>query len=169
MEEIVKKIQKKKGVTLVALVITIIIMLLLAGVVMQMALGDNGLIAKVSQSKIEQARAELYETAKIEYLSLKTKAIEKDEEEPPVNDVLSASGFLAKYDVNEDDITDKKGEVIGPAECPIFMTNNNYRYQLLLRSDNIAVLQKNAENLLYNYTHAQSVYIECDVDPVSIM
>ena len=107
-----KKIQKKKGVTLVALVITIIIMLLLAGVVMQMALGDNGLIAKVSQSKIEQARAELYETAKIEYLSLKTKAIEKDEEEPPVNDVLSASGFLAKYDVNEDDITDKKGEVI---------------------------------------------------------
>ncbi len=62
-----------------------------------------------------------------------------------------------------------KGEVIGPAECPIFMTNNNYRYQLLLRSDNIAVLQKNAENLLYNYTHAQSVYIECDVDPVSIM
>lgn len=50
-----KKIQKKKGVTLVALAITIIIMLLLAGVVMQMALGDNGLIAKVSQSKIEQA------------------------------------------------------------------------------------------------------------------
>ena len=107
-----KKIQKKKGVTLVALAITIIIMLLLAGVVMQMALGDNGLIAKVSQSKIEQARAELYETAKIEYLSLKTKAVEKDEEEPPVSDVLSASGFLAKYDVNGDDITDKKGEVI---------------------------------------------------------
>ena len=107
-----KKIQKKKGVTLVALAITIIIMLLLAGVVMQMALGDNGLIAKVSQSKIEQARAELYETAKIEYLSLKTKAIEKDEEEPPVSDVLSASGFLAKYDVNGDNITDKKGEVI---------------------------------------------------------
>ena len=107
-----KKIQKKKGVTLLALAITIIIMLLLAGVVMQMALGDNGLIAKVSQSKIEQARAELYETAKIEYLSLKTKAIAKDEEEPPVSEVLSAEGFLAKYDVNGDNITDKKGEVI---------------------------------------------------------
>ena len=107
-----KKIQKKKGVTLLALAITIIIMLLLAGVVMQMALGDNGLISKVSQSKIEQARAELYETAKIEYLSLKTKAIEKDEEEPPVSEVLSTAGFLAKYDVNGDNITDKKGEVI---------------------------------------------------------
>ena len=107
-----KKIQKKKGVTILALVITIIIMLLLAGVVMQMALGDNGLIAKVSQSKIEQAKAELYETARIEYLSLKTKAIAKDEEEPPVSEVLSAEGFLAKYDVNGDNITDKKGEVI---------------------------------------------------------
>ena len=107
-----KKIQKKKGVTILALVITIIIMLLLAGVVMQMALGDNGLIAKVSQSKVEQAKAELYETARIEYLSLKTKAIAKDEEEPPVSEVLSAEGFLAKYDVNGDNITDKKGEVI---------------------------------------------------------
>ena len=53
-----KKIQKKKGVTILALVITIIIMLLLAGVVIQMAVGDNGLIAKVNQSKIEQAKAE---------------------------------------------------------------------------------------------------------------
>ena len=106
------KVQKKRGVTILALVITIIIMLLLAGVVMQMALGDNGLIAKVSQSKVEQAKAELYETARIEYLSLKTKAIAKDEEEPPVSEVLSAEGFLAKYDVNGDNITDKKGEVI---------------------------------------------------------
>ena len=106
------KVQKKRGVTILALVITIIIMLLLAGVVMQMALGDNGLIAKVSQSKIEQAKAELYETARIEYLSLKTKAIAKDEEEPPVSEVLSAEGFLAKYDVNGDNITDKNGEII---------------------------------------------------------
>ena len=110
------KVQKKRGVTILALVITIIIMLLLAGVVMQMALGDNGLIAKVSQSKIEQAKAELYETARIEYLSLKTKAISKDEEEPPVSEVLSAEGFLAKYDVNGDNITDKKGEVIDTKE-----------------------------------------------------
>ena len=107
-----KKIQKKKGVTLVALAITIIIMLLLAGIVIQMTLGDNGLIAKSTQAKIDQAKEELYETARLEYLTLKTKAISKDEEEPPVSEVLSASGFLAKYDVNGDNITDKKGEVI---------------------------------------------------------
>ena len=104
--------QNKRGVTLVALAITIIIMLLLAGIVIQMTLGDNGLIAKSTQAKIDQAKEELYETARLEYLTLKTKAISKDEEEPPVSEVLSAVGFLAKYDVNGDNITDKKGEVI---------------------------------------------------------
>ena len=104
--------QNKRGVTLVALAITIIIMLLLAGIVIQMTLGDNGLIAKSTQAKIDQAKEELYETARLEYLTLKTKAISKDEEEPPVSEVLSAAGFLAKYDVNGDNITDKKGEVI---------------------------------------------------------
>lgn len=62
-----------------------------------------------------------------------------------------------------------KGEAIGPAECPVFMQSNNYRYQILLRSNNISVLQKAAENLLYNYTHSSQVYIECDVDPVSLL
>ena len=104
--------QNKRGVTLVALAITIIIMLLLAGIVIQMTLGNNGLIAKATQAKIDQAKEELYETARLEYLTLKTKAISKDEEEPPVSEVLSAAGFLAKYDVNGDNIIDKKGEVI---------------------------------------------------------
>ena len=89
--------QNKRGVTLVALAIPIIIMLLLAGIVIQMTLGNNGLIAKATQAKIDQAKEELYETARLEYLTLKTKAISKDEEEPPVSEVLSAAGFLAKY------------------------------------------------------------------------
>lgn len=35
------KIDRKKGITLLALVITIIIMLLLAAIAIQMAIGDN--------------------------------------------------------------------------------------------------------------------------------
>ena len=102
----------KKGITLLALVITIIIMLLLAGVVMQMALGENGLFVKATQSKQEQAKSELYETAKLEYLSLKTKAIEQGQQDPPVNAVLSSNDFLAKYTVDGSNIKDKKGDII---------------------------------------------------------
>ena len=69
------RIQKKNGVTILALVITIVIMLLLAGVVLQMAMGENGLVAKSTQAKSTQAKAELYENAKISFLNLKTKAL----------------------------------------------------------------------------------------------
>ena len=104
--------QNKRGVTLVALAITIIIMLLLAGIVIQMTLGDNGLIAKSNQAKSEQAKAELYENAKLEYLGLKTKAIEQGQPDPQISEVLSTANFLAKYTVDGSNIKDKKGEVI---------------------------------------------------------
>ena len=41
----------KKGITLLALVITIVIILLLAGITLQMSMGENGLIAKSEQAK----------------------------------------------------------------------------------------------------------------------
>ena len=102
----------KKGITLLALVITIIIMLLLAGVVIQMVLGENGLFVKATQSKQEQAKSELYETAKLEYLDLKTKAIEQGQQDPPVTAVLASNDFLAKYDLDGSNIKDKKGDII---------------------------------------------------------
>ncbi len=67
------------------------------------------------------------------------------------------------------EIIGKKGDILGPAECPIFMTSKNYRYQIILRSLDIALLQDAARTLIYSYTHSQAVYIECDVDPVSIL
>lgn len=87
-------------------------MLLLAGVAIQMTLGENGLFAKATNSKKEQSKSELYETAKIEYLNLKTKAIEEGRQDPPISEVLSTTNFLSKYNVDGSNITDKKGEVI---------------------------------------------------------
>ena len=49
--------KKQKGITLVALVITIIILIILAGVTIQMTLGDNGLITKA------RLAADLYKNA----------------------------------------------------------------------------------------------------------
>lgn len=62
-----------------------------------------------------------------------------------------------------------KADVIGPAECPILKISQNYRYQIILRSGNIQLLQQAVSDLLYNYTHPQSVYIEFDIDPVSLL
>lgn len=46
-----KRIKKKNAITLIALVITIIVMLLMAGVAIQMAMGENGLIVKSIQAQ----------------------------------------------------------------------------------------------------------------------
>ena len=59
--------RKNKGITLLALVITIIIMLLLAAVAMQMAFGENGLIVKSTQARIEQAKTELLEGSTLQF------------------------------------------------------------------------------------------------------
>ncbi len=59
--------RKNKGITLLALVITIIIMLLLAAVAMQMAFGENGLIVKSTQARIEQVKTELLEGSTLQF------------------------------------------------------------------------------------------------------
>lgn len=48
-----KKIKGAKGITLVALIITVIILLILAGVTISLVIGENGLIAKSKQAEIK--------------------------------------------------------------------------------------------------------------------
>ena len=73
-----KNIKKKSAITLLALVITIVIMLHLVGIAIQMAMGENGLIAKSVQAQKEQAKAELYDTAKLSYTNLMQKHLKMD-------------------------------------------------------------------------------------------
>ena len=60
-------------------------------------------------------------------------------------------------------------EILGPSECPLSKISQNYRFQLILRGEKIAPLQNAVRKLLFDYRHPQEVYIECDVDPVSLL
>lgn len=59
--KIIQKTKRREAITLLALVITIIIMLLLAAIAIQMVFGDNGLIIKASKAKKESQQAEIKE------------------------------------------------------------------------------------------------------------
>ena len=107
-----KNRKNKNAITLIALVITIVIMLLLAAVAIQMTMGENGLIAKSKEAQKAQAKAELYDTAKLSYTNLKAKALENGEASPQAELALSTIEFTNKYNVVGDNITDKKGNVI---------------------------------------------------------
>ena len=48
---------KEKGITLIALVVTIVVLLILAGVSINMVLGENGIIAKAKEAKTKSTEA----------------------------------------------------------------------------------------------------------------
>ena len=50
-------LKNKKGITLVALVVTVVVLLILAGVSINLVLGNNGIIAKAQEAKTKQAEA----------------------------------------------------------------------------------------------------------------
>ena len=124
--KIYERKNKKRGITLLALVITIIIMLLLAAIAIQMAFGENGLIVKANQAKLEQEKSELLEVLKIEYLNLRTKAIEDNQSVPDIETTLSTPKFRESYNIIGDNIVDKKGNIVESKENVIIKLKNEY-------------------------------------------
>lgn len=51
-------LQKEKGITLVALVVTIVVLLILAGVSINLVLGENGLITQAKEAKTRTSAEE---------------------------------------------------------------------------------------------------------------
>ena len=63
-----KIIKKAKGITLISLVITIIILLILAGVTLSLTLGDNGIITQAQKAKEAQEIAAIKEDLQLAIL-----------------------------------------------------------------------------------------------------
>ena len=63
-------LKQERGVTLVALVITIIILLILAGVSIAMLTGENGLLTKANTAKEESAKAEVADRINMEITAI---------------------------------------------------------------------------------------------------
>lgn len=55
-------LKQQKGITLVALVITIIVLLILAGITISLTLGERGLLNMAKEAKNNYANASQYES-----------------------------------------------------------------------------------------------------------
>ena len=64
-----REIKTNKGITLIALVITIIVLLILAGVTIATLTGDNGILTKANDSKSETAKATAKEKVQTEVMA----------------------------------------------------------------------------------------------------
>ena len=73
-----EKLKNTKGITLVALIITVIILLILAGVTISLVIGDNGLITKSKQGVEESEMASIKEQAELTLDDLEFDHVLKD-------------------------------------------------------------------------------------------
>lgn len=64
--------QENKGITLIALVITIIVLLILAGVTIAMLSGENGILSRAQETKFQNDYFSAEERARLAYMTVKT-------------------------------------------------------------------------------------------------
>ena len=70
--------RNNKGVTLVALVITIIVLLILAGVSLAMLTGDSGILTNADEAKKETALANAKSSVEMAYMDIKTEVYARE-------------------------------------------------------------------------------------------
>ena len=117
-----KEVQKEKGITLIALVITIIVLLILAGVTIAAVGGENGILKNAGEAKEESERGDAEDEIK---LALNEWQIERYTGNKTIEDFLSEK-FGGVVDNGDDTYTiekggyeakiDKEGNIIGEIE-----------------------------------------------------
>lgn len=108
--------KKERGITLVALVVTIVVLLILAGVSISMVLGNNGIVTKAKETQTAQDKAyaeDVIESGlkavQIEFLS-NTLPTSKTANVAYVVEKIADPAFKVKAD-SKDTITYTKGTV----------------------------------------------------------
>ena len=100
-----------KGITLIALVITIIVLLILAGVSIAMLTGQNGILTQSSNSKDKTNAAEVAERVNMELNAQLSRAM-AGESFNTAEDIVKNIGTLPTgYTLTKDDITSSATEL----------------------------------------------------------
>jgi primosomal protein N' (replication factor Y) len=92
---------------------------------------------------------------------------------------LSEQASSSAYEVLEKELdqikqkvtikNDYYDEILGPSECPLAMIAANYRFQIVLRATTIPYIHQAVYRFINFYKPLNGVYIEVDVDPVSLL
>ena len=105
--------KKERGITLVALVVTIVVLLILAGVSISMVLGNNGIVTKAQSSQAAQDKAYAKEVVESGLKSVQIDVLTGVKTTAGVDDVVTAIGdsnFVAGTVANTVKYTSKAGK-----------------------------------------------------------
>ena len=103
-----KLIKSAKGITLIALVITIIVLLILAGVTIAMLTGQNGILTNATNANSSSVYHGAEEQVKLAYMSVRTQ-IMTEKVANSSYDATEASNVTALTDIVKKDLNTTKG------------------------------------------------------------
>ncbi len=130
----IKYKNSNSAITLIALIITIIVLLILAGVTLTMVIGESGIIHKAQESKDETLKSTALEDIKLRVLEVNT----DKEGKATLEDII---GF---FEENSDVYTITKKE-----SDRIYVINKNYKYEVEITAElQVSLTGKNNENEL---------------------
>ena len=87
-----------KGITLIALVVTIIVLIILAGISINLILGDNGIITKAGEAQKAQEKAEIIENLQLEITAKEAEKLQNTNgiTQSEIEKILSKYGTVNK-------------------------------------------------------------------------
>ena len=126
--------KKEKGITLIALAVTIIVMLILAGVTIAALTSENGIINQASKVKETSKVAKTEEEAKLEYSNLiLEKQMEGHGEETELSDVIG------KLEENWYETAEKDGIS--------YIKIGEYYYEIKLENAQVSIAKERTEGI----------------------
>ena len=83
------QVQKQKGITLIALVITIVVLIILAGVAINLTVGENGILTKAKQAKTDYNLAKEREELELEIANIQIEIMSEENRAATLNDLYA--------------------------------------------------------------------------------
>lgn len=107
-----KELKSSNGITLIALVITIIVLLILAGISISMLSGDNSILPKATNAKEKTERQSVIEQAKLDILGKVAEKKGEDVIDTEVKSILDTyfEGVPSKFTDLNQTVTTKSGK-----------------------------------------------------------
>ena len=146
--------KKQKGITLIALVVTIVVLLILAGTSIAMLTGDNGIITNAQKSQMENTKSEVIEKMNMAYNAAYSEARIKMATDPgyqPSAHIAELAGIVAKELGVEATTTNPENGETGVTDLYHVYYNDTDHTITMLYGDNKFSLKADteAENNLY--------------------
>ena len=129
-------IRNQKGITLIALVITIIVLLILAGVSIAMLTGPNGLLTRAGDAKSDTAKAGVREKVELAIQSVYADTLTPDSGVTTVD----TSTIKTQYELDNG-----TGTVTGTTDTTLTITDNGNTYTVTLEESGSSMKVTNVQ------------------------